>query len=75
MRKSPNTIASEVADRLEREYQEHLEYQKKQSVWFGAMETNQKPDDLFWEGGGCEWTSSYKKTEKSNSDFTDFLDD
>lgn len=39
------------------------------------METNQKPDDLFWEDGGCEWTSSYKKTEKSNSDFTDFLDD
>lgn len=35
MRKSPNTIASEVADRLEREYQEHLEYQKKtkRMVW------------------------------------------
>ncbi|XYK94948.1 hypothetical protein ABEV81_06500 [Bacillus paranthracis] len=75
MRKSPNTIASEVADRLEREYQEHLEYQKKQSEWFEAMETNQKSDDLFWEDGGGEWTSSYKKTEKSNFDFTDFLDD
>ncbi|MFK4308442.1 alpha-glucuronidase [Bacillus sp. RC242] len=46
MRKSTNTVASEVADRFERVYQEHLEHQKKQRAWFKIMGIRPKLSSL-----------------------------
>ncbi|MDQ0975993.1 hypothetical protein QFZ31_005871 [Neobacillus niacini] len=69
MRVSKKKVAGEVADRLEREYQEYLSEQKQQSEWMERQMArhNNMDDD--------EWISSYKPKEKPSIDNTYFLED
>jgi len=58
MKASENTIAGEIAERLEREYQEHLSEQSKKQEWLKIQITNYDYDDM--------WIPSYKKKEESS---------
>lgn len=67
MYKSPNKIAWEVADRLEREYQEYLSKQKQQSEWLDRQMASMDEYE--------EYVPSYVMKPKYNNDIIDFLDD
>ncbi|MEH7121553.1 hypothetical protein V7128_29810 [Neobacillus vireti] len=65
MYKSSNKIACEVADRLEREYQEYLSKQKQQSEWLDRQMASMDEHEAY--------VPSY--VPNPCNDITDFLDD
>ncbi len=70
MKASKNTIAGEVVDRLEREYQEYLSRQIQQDKLL-ERHFARHSEEVFGE----EFVSSYKKKEKKSNGFLDFLDE
>jgi hypothetical protein len=68
MRRSPNKVSCEVADRLEREYQEYLADQKQQKELFEKQMASFNDE---YE----EFVPSFVMKPRPRNDFTDFLDD
>jgi len=66
MRASKNTVAGEVADRLEREYQEHLSEQKKQNELI-EQKVDRHFDTLDFDNE--EFVSPYVMKEKPSIDY------
>jgi hypothetical protein len=72
MRASKKVIAGEVADKLERDYQEYLTNQKQQSDWMEKQIEKHK-DEMSMPNE--EFISSFVKKEKPSNDITYFLED
>ncbi|MCK2017948.1 helix-turn-helix domain-containing protein [Peribacillus frigoritolerans] len=71
MKASENKIAGEVADKLEREYQEYLLNQKQQREMIDKQIARYEDDMYVPE----EFLSSYVKKEKPSIDITYYLED
>lgn len=63
MKASKQKVAGEVADRLEREYQENISEQTQHNEWI------EQKFDRHFDSDNEEFTSSYVKKEKPSIDY------